>query len=76
MFEVFLRFFKLPLFDNVTKITVYIWLMIENRTVCVHSVGGTGPLRIAAELLNGQLGYKTALYSNPTWMNHKDIFIK
>jgi len=48
----------------------------EDRTICVHSIGGTGPLRIAAELLNRQLGYHTALYSNPTWMNHKDIFIK
>ena len=51
-------------------------LFLEERTVCVHSVGGTGPLRIAAELLRHQLGYHTALYSNPTWMNHRDIFLK
>ena len=68
--------FKLFKFNDLTEIIVYVCLLIENRTVCVHSVGGTGPLRIAAELLKGQLGYNTALYSNPTWMNHKDIFIK
>ena len=52
------------------------YAVTEDRAISVHSIGGTGPLRIAAELLNRQLGYTTALYSNPTWINHRDIFIK
>jgi len=44
--------------------------------VCAQSVGGTGPLRVAAEVLRNQLGYTRALWSDPTWMNHRDIFLR
>ncbi len=46
----------------------------EGRAFCAHSVGGTGPLRIGAELLRRKLGFTHAVYSDPTWINHRDIF--
>jgi aspartate/tyrosine/aromatic aminotransferase len=46
----------------------------EDRAFCVQSIGGTGPIRIGAEVLRRHLGLTGAVYSNPTWMNHKDIF--
>ena len=39
-----------------------------------QSIGGTGPLRAGAELLRRRLGFKRAVYSDPTWINHRDIF--
>ena len=35
-----------------------------------------GPLRVGAEFLQQQLGCRSARYSDPTWINHRDIFIK
>ena len=39
-----------------------------------QSIGGTGPLRAGAELLRRRLGFTRATYSDPTWINHRDIF--
>ena len=47
----------------------------NHRTVSVlQSIGGTGPLRAGAELLRRRLGFTRAVYSDPTWINHRDIF--
>ena len=47
----------------------------NHRTASVlQSIGGTGPLRAGAELLRRRLGFTRAVYSDPTWINHRDIF--
>ena len=46
----------------------------ENRVVTAHAPGGTGALRVGAELLRKFLPKATVWISNPTWANHKGIF--
>lgn len=46
----------------------------EGRAFAAQSIGGTGPLRAGAELLRRRLGFTRATYSDPTWINHRDIF--
>lgn len=46
------------------------------RAFSIQSIGGTGPLRVGAEFLQQQIGCRTVRYSQPTWINHRDIFIK
>ena len=48
----------------------------SGRAFSVQSIGGTGPLRLGAEFLKQQLGCNSARYSDPTWINHRDIFLK
>ena len=48
----------------------------EGRVFCLQSVGGTGTIRVGAEFLRDNLGMERAVYSDPTWMNHRDIFKK
>jgi aspartate/tyrosine/aromatic aminotransferase len=43
------------------------------RASTIHTPGGTGALRVAAELLR-QFSSKTIWVSNPTWANHNNIF--
>merc|ERR1711962_293074 len=51
-------------------------LVAQGRAFAIQSLGGTGPLREGAEFLQQQLGCRAARYSDPTWINHRDIFIK
>ncbi|MCC7299969.1 MAG: aspartate/tyrosine/aromatic aminotransferase [Verrucomicrobia bacterium] len=44
-----------------------------DRSATIHTPGGTGALRVAAELLR-QFSSKTIWVSNPTWANHNNIF--
>lgn len=44
-----------------------------SRAATVHTPGGTGALRLAAELLRS-FSSKTIWVSNPTWANHNNIF--
>ena len=46
----------------------------ENRVVTAQMPGGTGALRVGAELLRKFLPKATVWISNPTWANHKGIF--
>ncbi|MDR0476626.1 MAG: aspartate/tyrosine/aromatic aminotransferase [Desulfobulbaceae bacterium] len=46
----------------------------EKRVVTAHTPGGTGALRVGAELLRKFLPKATVWISNPTWSNHKGIF--
>jgi aspartate/tyrosine/aromatic aminotransferase len=49
-------------------------LKAEKRAVTAHTPGGTGGLRVAADLL-AKLGFKGKVWlSNPTWPNHPNIF--
>lgn len=45
----------------------------SDRAATVHSPGGTGALRLAAELLR-EFSSGTIWVSSPTWANHKNIF--
>jgi len=44
-----------------------------NRSATIHTPGGTGALRVAADLL-AKFSSKTVWVSNPTWANHNQIF--
>lgn len=44
-----------------------------DRSATIHTPGGTGALRAAAELLRN-FSNKTIWVSNPTWANHNNIF--
>ena len=44
-----------------------------NRVATVQALGGTGALRLGADLLY-QMGSRKALISNPSWENHRGIF--
>lgn len=44
-----------------------------DRAATIHTPGGTGALRVAAELLR-QFSSKTIWVSKPTWANHTNIF--
>ena len=46
------------------------------RAFAVQSLGGTGPIRVGAEFLRDQLGCGAVRFSQPTWTNHRDIFIR
>jgi len=48
----------------------------EGRAFALQSLGGTGPIRVGAEFLQQLIGCRVARYSDPTWINHRDIFIK
>jgi aspartate/tyrosine/aromatic aminotransferase len=43
------------------------------RSATIHTPGGTGALRVAADLL-AKFSSKTIWVSNPTWANHNNIF--
>ncbi|XP_047113093.1 aspartate aminotransferase, cytoplasmic-like [Schistocerca piceifrons] len=47
--------------------------VLENRAFGVHSLSGTGSLRIGTEFLSKILNYNTAYVSNPSWDNHQKI---
>lgn len=46
----------------------------DGRAVTAHSPGGTGALRVAADLARSKLGLRRAWLSDPTWANHGQIF--
>lgn len=46
----------------------------EKRAATVHAPGGTGALRVGAELLNKFRKDATVWVSSPTWANHLGIF--
>ncbi|CAG9854928.1 unnamed protein product [Phyllotreta striolata] len=48
--------------------------IIEKRAFGVHSLSGTGSLRVGAEFLARVLGKKIFYYSKPTWENHILLF--
>ncbi len=46
----------------------------ENRAATVHAPGGTGALRLGAQLIRKFNSQATVWVSNPTWANHIGIF--
>jgi aspartate/tyrosine/aromatic aminotransferase len=46
----------------------------DGRAVTVQTPGGTGGLRVAADLLKAKLGASKIWVSDPTWANHQAIF--
>lgn len=46
----------------------------EGRLACVQALGGTGGLRLAADLLRLSAPNSSVFVSDPTWENHRTIF--
>ncbi len=46
----------------------------SGRAAASHTPGGTGALRVAADLIHGQLPKATVWLTQPTWPNHPQIF--
>jgi aspartate aminotransferase/aromatic-amino-acid transaminase len=46
----------------------------DGRAVTAQSPGGTGALRVAADLAHSKLGLRRVWVSDPTWANHQQIF--
>jgi len=49
-------------------------IVAEGRAQTAQTPGGTGGLRIAAELISRQIGATRVWVSDPTWANHIGIF--
>ena len=49
-------------------------VIAKGRAVTVHAPGGTGALRVGAELLKKFKPTARVWISNPTWANHKGVF--
>ena len=49
-------------------------VIAESRTQTAQTPGGTGGLRLAAELISRQIGATRVWVSDPTWANHIGIF--
>jgi len=47
---------------------------IKDRIASLHTPGGTGALRVAADFIARNTSTKTVWVSDPTWANHKGIF--
>ena len=49
-------------------------IVTEGRAQTAQTPGGTGGLRVAAELISRQIGATRVWVSDPTWANHMGIF--
>ena len=49
-------------------------LLAEGRVATTQTVGGSGALRVGAELLRKLLPHATLALSNPSWENHRAVF--
>jgi aromatic-amino-acid transaminase len=49
-------------------------LLTEGRLLTVQALGGTGALRIGAELLKRFAGDRAVYISDPSWENHRALF--
>ncbi|XP_055913338.1 aspartate aminotransferase, cytoplasmic [Eupeodes corollae] len=47
----------------------------EKRTFGVQTLSGTGALRLGADFLAKKLGRTVFYYSDPTWENHRAVFL-
>ncbi|MFI3246466.1 MAG: amino acid aminotransferase [Ferrimonas sp.] len=46
----------------------------QQRVRTLQAPGGTGALRVAADFIKANLGNKRVWISNPSWVNHQQIF--
>jgi len=49
-------------------------LLAQGRVATAQSIGGSGALRVGAELLAKTLPHKTLAISRPSWENHRALF--
>ena len=49
-------------------------VIAEQRVTTVQTLGGSGALRLGADLLHNAFGNSKVLMSDPTWDNHRGIF--
>ena len=60
--------------DYATEVQKLIFGHPDERAQTAHTPGGTGALRLGADLLKKFRPNATIHVSNPTWANHKNIF--
>lgn len=49
--------------------------VLEKRAFGIQSLSGTGALRLGAAFLSRHLERKVCYYSDPTWENHRKVFL-
>jgi aspartate aminotransferase/aromatic-amino-acid transaminase len=49
-------------------------VLAAHRVLTAHTPGGTGALRVAADLLHDQCPETTVWMPDPTWVNHHQVF--
>ncbi|TWT18274.1 aromatic amino acid transaminase [Luteimonas wenzhouensis] len=49
-------------------------LVVEGRAVTTQTIGGSGALRVGAELLKKTLPFARIAISSPSWENHRAVF--
>lgn len=63
-----------PVFDDAMIDLVFADSVDKNRVRAVQAPGGSGALRICADMLYKSMPNKTVWVSDPTWGNHPPIF--
>ena len=63
-----------PVFDDVMINLVFSDSVDKDRVCAVQAPGGSGALRICADMLKKAMPNKTLWVSDPTWGNHTPIF--
>lgn len=63
-----------PVFDQAMIDLVFANSVDKSRVRAVQAPGGSGALRIAADMLHNVMPEKTVWVSDPTWGNHTPIF--
>ncbi|MCH9614591.1 MAG: Aromatic-amino-acid aminotransferase [Chlamydiia bacterium] len=63
-----------PVYRELSKKLVFGDNRNDERIFVTQTVGGTGALRVGAEFLS-EYSTKTVYLPNPTWANHKSIFL-
>ena len=67
----------LPAYNQATRELVFgagSALVEAGRVATVQTIGGSGALRIGADLLKKLLPHATVAISNPSWENHRAVF--
>ncbi len=63
-----------PVFDDAMIALVFANSVDKSRVRAVQAPGGSGALRISADMLHNVMPEKTIWVSDPTWGNHVPIF--
>lgn len=63
-----------PVFDDAMVNLVFADSVDKSRIRAVQTPGGSGALRISADMLHNAMPNKTVWVSDPTWGNHTPIF--
>jgi aspartate aminotransferase/aromatic-amino-acid transaminase len=64
----------LPMFRQNAILLALGGIVAENRVASVQTPGGTGALKVAADMIRRNFGSVRVWVSNPTWPNHIGLF--